>query len=346
MELSTRSSTPPRQQLSRDQRLEIRTLRDIGWTYKDIAARMKVTERAVQTACTVGATPQKRSGRPGLLTPDQNTQLIEFVCASQKNRLMPYHQIPQTLGWDVSESVIRRALKAEGFARHPTYSKPPISEKNRQIRLSWAMSHVGWEWEDWHRILWTDETWVTGGKHKRMWVTRRANEELDQTCIIEKEPRPKGWMFWGCFAGTTGKGPCLFWEKEWGTINKETYCAHTVPLIDGWIRMHAEERLVLMQDGAPGHSAEYTIDELKSRGVTPMFWPPYSPDLNPIETIWGWMKDYIQKHYPLKMSYDQLRVAVRAAWDSIPEYRFRELLETMPARCEAVIAAEGRHTKY
>ncbi len=28
-------------------------------------------------------------------------------------------------------------------------------------------------------------------------------------------------MFWGCFNGST-KGPCLFWEKEWGTIKAST----------------------------------------------------------------------------------------------------------------------------
>ena len=40
-----------------------------------------------------------------------------------------------------------------------------------------------------------------------------------------------------------------------------------------------------MQDGAPGHAAAETREELKSRGITPIHWPAYSPDLNPIETV-------------------------------------------------------------
>ena len=49
--------------------------------------------------------------------------------------------------------------------------------------------------------------------------------------------------------------------------------------------------LFFMQDNAPGHAAEYTIQELKDRGIPVIEWPPYSPDLNPIEVVWNIMKD-------------------------------------------------------
>jgi hypothetical protein len=60
------------------------------------------------------------------------------------------------------------------------------------------------------------------------------------------------------------------------------------------------------------------------------------------------MKDWIQERYPddYQLSYDALREIVRAAWDAIPEGFLRDLIETMPARCQAVINAEGGHTKY
>ena len=79
------------------------------------------------------------------------------------------------------------------------------------------------------------------------------------------------------------------WEKDWGKINKQSYSEHVVPVIHGWIRMNPE--LFFMQDNAPGHAAEYTIQELKDRGIPVIEWPPYSPDLNPIEVVWNIMKD-------------------------------------------------------
>jgi hypothetical protein len=45
-------------------------------------------------------------------------------------------------------------------------------------------------------------------------------------------------------------------------------------------------------------------------------------------------------------TYDQLRVIVREAWDLITVEFLRELIESMPARCQAVIDAKGGHTKY
>jgi hypothetical protein len=106
-----------------------------------------------------------------------------------------------------------------------------------------------------------------------------------------------------------------------------------------------------MQDGALGHSAAYTIEELRERGIHPIFWPAFSPDLNPIEAVWNKMKDYIEINYPdlpggRQYTYEQLRGIVREAWDSISLDFLRELIESMPARCQAVIEAKGGYTKY
>ena len=150
-------------------------------------------------------------------------------------------------------------------------------------------------------------------------------------------------MFWGSFAGNV-KGLGVFWEKDWGTINKESYSSHIVPLIHGWIRMKSQ--LSLMQDGAPGHLAASTRQELQDRSIRTIFWPAYSPDLNPIKTVWNEIKDWIQDHYPEKMNYDQLRGAVIAAWQQISVDFLNDLVDSMPKRCEAVIMADRMHTKY
>lgn len=76
-------------------------------------------------------------------------------------------------------------------------------------------------------------------------------------------------MFWGCFSGGR-KGPGIFWEKEWGYITAETYQQRTIPIIHGWIqlcRSQFRDSLILMQDGAPSHSATGTLEDLNERGV-------------------------------------------------------------------------------
>ena len=46
------------------------------------------------------------------------------------------------------------------------------------------------------------------------------------------------------------------------------------------------------------------------------------------------------------MGYDKLREEVKKAQDTIPEDLFIKLIDTMLARCQAVIDSEGGPTKY
>lgn len=101
-----------------------------------------------------------------------------------------------------------------------------------------------------------------------------------------------------------------------------------------------------MQDGAPGHASGYTFDELVNRGIQLIFRPPFSPDLNPIETVWIMMKDWIQDRYGEgRLSYDRLRQAVKEAWEAVCQDQLEELIDSMHDRCQAVIDANGMHWK-
>ena len=55
--------------------------------------------------------------------------------------------------------------------------------------------------------------------------------------------------------------------------------------------------LLFQQDNAKGHASAFTKSVLAAAGIKVMEWPPFSPDLNPIETLWNDMKEYIQENY-------------------------------------------------
>ena len=130
-------------------------------------------------------------------------------------------------------------------------------------------------------------------------------------------------MFRGSFSGNE-KGPFLFWEKEWGSITAGKYCQRIVPLIDGTLYMRPW--LSMMQDNAP-HAAARTMEEMGERVITPISWPPNSPDLNPMENLWHIIKKKVQELMPTKER--DLIDASKRAWESISKDECEKLVESM-----------------
>lgn len=75
-----------------------------------------------------------------------------------------------------------------------------------------------------------------------------------------------------------------------------------------------------------------------------MEWPSQSPDLNPIEHLWDVVgrRVGVRKH----SSNTDLFEHLEAEWAAIPKKTIKDLIESMPRRCAAVIAAKGYATKY
>jgi len=60
---------------------------------------------------------------------------------------MSFAKLAEVLDFGVKKQAIRTALLREGFHRRLAMRKPPITEKNRKIRLAWAKEHVKWTLE-------------------------------------------------------------------------------------------------------------------------------------------------------------------------------------------------------
>ena len=73
-------------------------------------------------------------------------------------------------------------------------------------------------------------------------------------------------------------------------------------------------------------------------------WPGNSPDLNPIENLWSQMK-HLQRHERATLIAGLKRIAQKV-WDNITPAYLQSLYESMPRRMQAVVDAQGGHTKY
>ena len=110
-----------------------------------------------------------------------------------------------------------------------------------------------------------------------------------------------------------------------------------------------------MQDNASIHTAKKVKKWFTCHSIKIVEdWPPYSPDLNPIEHIWWVLKKRVFEMFPniatdksdSEHARQQLESALQAAQDTIDKESFDCLYKSMPNRIEACIKADGWHTKY
>ena len=86
------------------------------------------------------------------------------------------------------------------------------------------------------------------------------------------------------YFNTDIQGPGIFWEKNWGFVNSESYSVHTECMIYGYIELcHCDKiYLRLMQNGALGYAAGDTATEFQERVIEVICWSPFSLEQNSI----------------------------------------------------------------
>ena len=102
-----------------------------------------------------------------------------------------------------------------------------------------------------------------------------------------------------------------------------------------------------MQDNAPCHRAHIirAVHEEHETGL--IFWPAYSPDLNPIENLWGTMKRSMPRFpndTPRAQLSQMLKDAILAYWGNLTDERAAAYCKNTTGRAQDCLARGGKHT--
>lgn len=97
---------------------------------------------------------------------------------------------------------------------------------------------------------------------------------------------------------------------------------------------------VVMQDGAPPHVHRYISEVYNKAEVTQLPWCGNSPDLNPIEQAWPWLKRRTTRHGAPK-NRREAEEAWLAAWEEIPQEQIKKWIDRLQRHVKWVIKLEG-----
>jgi len=110
---------------------------------------------------------------------------------------------------------------------------------------------------------------------------------------------------------------------------------------------------IFMQDNASIYIARLVRNWFEEMAIQLVDWPPYSPDMNPIENLWKMLKaKIIELHPELIFMKDNdttrqhLIDAAEEAWELLEEELLNKLALGMQNRIDALKAAGGWYTKY
>jgi transposase len=119
------------------------------------------------------------------------------------------------------------------------------------------------------------------------------------------------------------------------------------PLWDFYTKLYEERGLVaVMEDGAPVHRAKVAKEFRASHKLEVLPHPAQSPDMNPIEHVWKYLKVKINERPEVPKNVDELWEALLEEWGKIDVEFINTLAMSMPDHVQAVYGAKGGHTKY
>ncbi len=174
------------------------------------------------------------------------------------------------------ESVHQESPRSDIFRKRAT--KPLLKQKHRQKHLTWAKETKNWTVAQWSKVLFSDEsTFVNQGP--RVW---RKTGETQNPCYLKSSVKfPQSVMIWAAMS-------TVFSEVH---SQRSHLPGNFRALHDSFCwQAYEDADFIFQQDLAPAHTAKDTKSCFNDHAVTVLDWSANSPDLNPIECLWGIVK--------------------------------------------------------
>lgn len=153
-------------------------------------------------------------------------------------------------------------------------------------------------------------------------------------------------MFWGGF-GFKGLLKLVKTSNRLNSIEYQQILQESLIIGGSNVTVNGHNGYILQQDNASIHTSDSTVHYLsKIENLKILPWPSRSPDLNPIENLWGILAKRVYSHGKQYSTLKELEDSVYLAWNSIEGDILETLINSMPNRMGEVIYNHGKITHY
>jgi transposase len=284
-----------------------------------------------------------RSGRPRKRTSTLARRLGQIKSRTPNKSAAYYAAELSKKGPDpVSEGTVRAALHDLGYGwRLPRRRR--LTASQREKRIEFATSHLEDSWD--RRVSADESTFNLYRSGNRQWVRVSEKDYEDEPSLRKlSDIHQKVSVSIIAAIGRGRKSELGFLPRGWDGEDLATVFKRDVfPSLHWSNRLGKQDELMFDNDGR--HRQAAWLEYAEKARLRPLGdWPSNSPDLNPIENVFAWLKSYVEKLAPTDEQ--SLREAIQAAWRDIPLEVTETLMDSMKKRLEQCIAHRGGRTKY
>lgn len=275
----------------------------------------------------------KSTGRPRVLTARDERAILRNV----PTEAVSIGSIAKAAGVRCSRSTVWRFLNQSPNVEYTEgKEKPAWTSEHIQARNEFAIRHVTWTLQ-WDNVIFSDEKkWNLDGPDGSHYYWHDIRSE--QRTFKKRVQGGGSVMTWGAF-GANGKKTNLIIVD--GRLDSEGYQHMLEHALLPVAEQIAGSSWIFQQDNAPVHVSQSTRRWFERNGARILDWPSLSPDLNPMENLWGIMVRRVYANGRQFNRREQLINALQEIWNSIDAETTRHLIDSMHNRCIKLIQAKG-----
>jgi len=262
---------------------------------------------------------------------------------------------------DACDETIRRVLRAAGYKFLHSRKKGLLRPDDLKKRLKFArkvkkfLSDQFWEegvsfYLDaagfQHKYNPNDEA-----KSSKTMAWRKMNEGLDPYCTAKGMHVGSGGRVAHFMVAIAHKEGVVLCQQYTGKLNGQKFADFIKQhFLQTFNRCKNPTVRRFLQDGCPVQNSKKARKAMYDIGAMKFSIPPRSPDFNPIENVFNFIKEELRtqaiEQNIVRENFENFSIRVKHTLENCPASYIDKTIESMPKRIMMVLKARGRRIKY
>ena len=203
--------------------------------------------------------------------------------------------------------------------------------------MTWCINRIGNNDMDMADVIWSDESTIEMEPHQKIMYQKKGLQPL----YAAKAKHPLKVHVWGGIS-SRGATPIVFFT---GTLIA-TRCTRILDAaLLPFLMEYFPDDHRFQQDNDPKHTSKWARAYFEDSGINWWRTPPASPDLNPIENVWGSMKRYLRDQIK-PTTVEKLKGGICEFWRTLTPEKCQRYIRHLKKVIPKVIQEDGGPSGY